>query len=116
MRASVTNQMTVPTFFKSMYNFMYNSMYGWTIVLLVFLSLAASYSKHSFPTNLVVAVIVSSALDILIKKLILKRRFKFPYSAFITGIIIGSIAQFNSSVWIVIAASITAISSKFAIR
>lgn len=104
--------MELPNFFKSMYN----SMYGWTIILLVFLSLVASYSKHSFPTNLAVAIIVSAALDILIKKLILKKRFKFPYSAIITGIIVGSIVQFSSSLWIVVTASIIAICSKFAIR
>ncbi len=92
------------------------SMYGWTILLLVFLSIVATYTKHAFPTNLVVAIIVSTALDILIKKLILKRSLGFPYSAFITGIIIGSIAQFSSPVWIVVIASIIGVCSKFVIR
>ncbi len=92
-----------------------NSMYGWVIVLLIVLVGVGSYIKHAIPINLIVAVIVCSVLDLVIK-LVLKKNLKFPASAFITGLIIGSVAQFAAPVWIVLLASVLAIGSKFVIR
>lgn len=91
------------------------SMYGWTLILLLFLSLFTSYYRQEFPTALIVAIVTASILDLAIKK-ILKKSLGFPYSAIITGIIIGSVAQFHVDLIIVVVASIIAIGSKFVIK
>jgi len=91
-------------------------MYGCAIVFLLLLALIGSYIKQAVPINLVVAVLVCCVLDLLIKKAALKRNLRFPSSAFITGLIIGSVAQFSAPVWIIIVASIVAIGSKYVIR
>jgi Na+-translocating ferredoxin:NAD+ oxidoreductase RnfD subunit len=57
-----------------------------------------------------------SALDVVIKKFFFKKDFNFPFSALITGIIIGSIAPFNSSPLVILLASVASIVSKFLIR
>lgn len=94
----------------------FQSMYVWTILLLAFLAVVASYARDAFPTNLLVAVIAAAVLDVGIKKIVLKRKISAPLSAIITGIIIGSIAPFNASPLIVIIAASLAILSKFIIR
>ena len=92
-----------------------NSMYGWVIVLLVVLAAIGSYIKQAIPLNLIVAVVVCSVLDLAIKK-VLKKSFRFSASAFITGLIIGSVAQFQAPVWVILVASVIAIGSKYVIR
>lgn len=92
-----------------------HSMYVWTIILLVFLAVVASFARSAFPINLLIAVITATALDILIKKVWLKKT-GMPFSAIISGIIIGSIAPFNAPVSVVVLASAVVILSKFLIR
>ena len=89
-----------------------NSMYGWVIVLLVVLAAIGSYIKQAIPLNLIVAVVVCSVLDLAIKK-VLKKSFRFSASAFITGLIIGSVAQFQAPVWVILVASVIAIGNLF---
>jgi Na+-translocating ferredoxin:NAD+ oxidoreductase RnfD subunit len=92
------------------------SMYLWTIFLLSFLAVTVSYKYRLFPVNLLLAILATSTLDVIIKKFLLKRDFDFPFSAIITGIIIGSIAPFNSSPLVILLASVASIVSKFLIR
>ena len=90
-------------------------MYGWTLIILLFLSIFTSVYRQEFPLGLLVAVLVSCLLDLGIKKL-LKKSLAFPYSAFITGLIIGSVAQFSAPLWVIVVASIVAIGSKHLIK
>jgi len=92
-----------------------NSMYVWTIVLLLILAIIASLSRNAFPVSLVIAILSASVFDLLLKRLY-KKPLRFPFSAAITGAIIGSIAPFTASPLIVILASLVAILSKFLIR
>lgn len=92
-----------------------NSMYGWAIITILILAGIGSYIKNAFPVNLSVAIVVCCVLDLVIKKAF-KKNLKFPASAFITGLIIGSVAQFAAPLWVVLVASVLAIGSKFVIR
>lgn len=91
-------------------------MYAWAIFLISLLAVIESILYNQIPWNLLVSVIVSCLLDVSIKKFYLKREIGFPYSATITGLIIGSVAPFNSSVLLGIVAAVIAISSKFFLR
>ncbi len=93
-----------------------NSMYVWTIVLLLFLAAAASITLKIFSWNLIIAIFVCSVFDILIKKFFLKKALSFPFSAFITGTIIGSIITFNAPLFAVLTACVFAIASKNLVR
>ena len=96
---------------------LFNSMYVWAILLLLLTAGLASRTLGILPTNLFVAIIVCAGLDILLKKFYLKRtEIKFPFSAVVTGIIIGSIISFNAPITVILLASIVAILSKFFIR
>lgn len=99
---------TLPACFKSMYVV--------TAALLLLLAAVASYNMRVFPANLLMAIASCSLLDAAISKLFLKIRFKFPASAFITGIIIGSIAPLNAPVGAVLVAAAVAIISKYVVR
>ncbi len=92
------------------------SMYPVTGFLLLLLAAVASYNLRAFPTSLVAAIAVCSALDLVVARFFLRKRLAFPSSAFITGTIIGSIAPFDSPLYVVIGASVIAIVSKYAIR
>ena len=92
-----------------------HSMYVWTIALLLLMAIIESASR-GFPTNLSIAIISAAVLDLLIKKIALKRRLTIPFSAIISGIIIGSIVPFNAPVSVVVLASALALLSKFLIR
>ena len=93
-----------------------NSMYMLAAVLLLLVAASVSYARRVFPTNLVVAITVAVIADSLLKKFYLKKELKFPYSAIISGTIIGSIAPFNTSVVVIIIAALAAMISKFFIR
>ncbi len=94
----------------------FKSMYVVAIVLLLLLAAVASYNLRTFPANLAIAVAACSVLDVLIAKFILKREFRFPYSGFISGTIIGSIAPLNASAVAILVAAGVAIGSKYVIR
>ncbi len=92
-----------------------NTMYVWTIILLTLLAFIGSLYKNMIPAGLITAVASSSIFDLL-AKIILKKRIRVPYSALITGLIIGSVAQFNSQLYVIVLASALAIGSKYAMR
>src|SRR3990167_7169267 len=95
----------------------WNNMYVWAIALLLLVAGLASKTLGILPTNLFAAIIVCAGLDVLLKKFYLKRsEIKFPYSAVVTGIIIGSIISFNAPLLVILLASVVAILSKFFIR
>ena len=94
----------------------FKSMYFWAITLLLFCAIVSSYAIHTFPTNLLVAIAACSLLDVAVKLLFLKKEPRFPASAFISGIIIGSIAPSNASVAAIFVAAAVAIASKYLIR
>ncbi len=95
----------------------WGNMYVWAIDLLLLVAILASYTLQILPTNLIAAIIVCAGLDVLLKKFYLKRpEIKFPFSAIVTGIIIGSIISFNASLVVILLASVVAILSKFFIR
>lgn len=94
----------------------FKSMYVVTIALLLLLAAVASYNLRNFPTGLVIAIAACSALDLLITGVFLKKVFRFPYSGFISGIIIGSIAPLNASAVAIFVAAAVAISSKYVLR
>lgn len=92
----------------------FRSMYYVTIAVL-FVVAAIENIGRGFPVNLVVAVVVTSVLDVMIKKLWLKRKPAIPQSAIITGLIVGSVSL-NAPIVGTVIAAILAILSKFVIR
>lgn len=92
------------------------SMYPVTGFLLLLQAAVASYNLRAFPASLVAAIASCVLLDLAIRKLFLKRELKFPSSAVITGIIIGSIAPFNAPFQAIFLASAVAVVSKYLLR
>ena len=93
------------------------SMYIVTVVLLLLLAAVASYKLRTFPGSLLIAILACSVLDLLIARFFLKRKgSKFPYSGFISGTIIGSIAPMNAPATAILVAAAIAIASKYVIR
>ncbi len=94
----------------------FNSMYVWAIVTLTIIAALASYTLSIIPTNFILAVILSCVIDIVVKKVVLKKDLKFPQSAFITGLIIGSVGLLDLNILYVVIACFVAIGSKHIIR
>lgn len=94
----------------------FSSMYPVTGFLLLLLAAVASYNLRAFPASLVAAIAACALLDLAIKKLFLRKELKFPSSAVISGIIIGSIAPLNAPVIAILAASAVAVASKYVLR
>ncbi len=90
-------------------------MYVVTIILLILLAAASSYSLGIFPYSLILAVAVAASAELLASRFYLKHRLRIPFSAIITGLIIGSIAPPNAYL-VVITASMAAILSKLFIK
>lgn len=91
-------------------------MYKTTIILLFFIIGTTSYYLHVFPFSVIVAIIACTAIEITATKLYLKKRYEIPYTAIITGMIIGCVAPSNASVLILVLASAIAVLSKIFIR
>ena len=94
----------------------FNSMYVWAIGTLIIIAALASYTLQTIPLNLILAVVLCCVIDILIKKFVLKKEIKFPQSAFISGLIIGSIGLIEFNILFVALACFIAIGSKNLIR
>ncbi|MBI2580684.1 RnfABCDGE type electron transport complex subunit D [Candidatus Woesearchaeota archaeon] len=93
------------------------SMYSVTIALLLLLAAVASYRQGAFPGSLLIAILACSILDLLVARFFLKRKeFRFPYSGFISGTIIGSIAPTNAPAAAILVAAAVAIASKYVIK
>ncbi len=91
-------------------------MYLWAVALIALLAAVSSYVLKAFPYALLFAVLLSSAIEVLIRKYYLRHPFRFPWSGLITGLIIGAVAPINSPILLIAAASIIAVSSKFLIK
>ncbi len=94
----------------------FSSMYVITIILLSFLAVVASFQQNIFPLNLVAAILTTTLVDTTLKIFYLKKQISFPYSATISGLIIGSVAPINSPVYVGMIAGLLAMLSKFFIR
>ncbi len=92
------------------------SMYLWAIALLILVVGSASYASAQFPLPLVLAVAVAVAIDAFIERMYLRRALRFPVSAVITGLIIGSVAPLNAPLPLVLFAVIIALMSKHFIK
>lgn len=90
------------------------NIYYVTLAVLLVVAVVENIGR-GFPVNLVVAVLTASVLDVVIKRLWLKRKPVMPLSAIITGLIIGSVSV-NAPILGVLVAAILAILSKFVIR
>lgn len=93
-----------------------STMHLWAVALLSILAAASSYALHVFPLGLISAVIIGGVIEALIRKLYMKHAFKIPFSGFITGLIIGSVAPINAPLLLILVASAIAICSKFFIK
>ncbi len=91
-------------------------MYIWAVVLLSALAAISSYTLHVFPFSLLFAVALAIVTEVCITKFYLKRKLSIPFSAIITGLIIGSIALQSSSFLLIAVAVIIGILSKFFIK
>lgn len=92
-------------------------MYKTTLILLTFMVIAASYFQREFPFSVIIAVIACFIFEIAADKFLSKREeFRIPYTALISGIIIGCVAPSNASVVLLVTASAIAIASKFMVR
>lgn len=93
------------------------SMYVVTIAFLLLLAAVASYKQAAFPVSLLLAILACCVLDLLIARFFLKRKqLRFPYSGFISGTIIGSIAPVNAPAAAILVAAAIAVASKYVIR
>lgn len=90
-------------------------MYVWAILLVLLLAGISSYVSNVFPFSLVVAVLVALAAELGMRAY-LKHKQRMPFSAIITGIIVGSIAPQNAPFLLVTLASLIAILSKYFIK
>ena len=90
-------------------------MYVITIALLVALAVVGAFSLGMVPVGLVVAVVACVLIEFSLVK-VGKKKFRFPLSAIITGLIIGFVAPINASVLLVIAASAIAELAKFFVK
>lgn len=91
-------------------------MYKTTILLLILIVASASYYLNQFPFSVVIAVAACALVDALVNALHHKRRFAVPYTAIITGMIIGAVAPSNAPIAVLAAASAIAVLSKHFIK
>lgn len=91
-------------------------MHAFTIILFIALISISSYSLGQIPYALIIAVISTSLLEVAVIKFYLKQSPKIPFSAIITGLIIGSVAPINAPILLVVIASVVAVLSKYLIK
>lgn len=92
------------------------AMYLWAIALLVAVAAISSYTMHTIPFPLLVAVAIAAASELFLTTFYLKRPLKIPISGVITGLIVGSVAQINAPLAAAAVAAAVAIASKIFIR
>jgi len=94
----------------------WNDVYVWVIIALSVTAIGGMVIngfEKTLPT-IVVAVLTASVLDFLIDKF--KGKTRFPYSAVISGLIVGSIVSFEDPLYIPFFASALAIISKHILK
>lgn len=92
------------------------AMYLWAIALLTLLAVVSGYTLHLFPWALISAVASAVVADILISRFHHKHKLRIPFSAIITGLIVGSVAPHNAPVALAVLASLVAILAKNFVR
>ena len=93
-----------------------SSMYVWAIALLTALVAISSYMLRIFPWNAVAAVAIAVVLDLLVARFYHRRKPTVPWTAMITGLIIGSVAPSNASMLLILLAVAVAIAARTWIR
>ena len=91
-------------------------MYVITIILFIAFVAVSSYDLGKIPYALITAIVFTSIVEVAVTKFYLKQSPKIPFSAIITGFIIGSVAPINASILLVVIASVIAILSKYFIK
>jgi len=93
-----------------------NDVYVWTVIALAIMAVAGVLVNgiRALPTVLV-AVLTASILDLAMRKL-RGKQLKFPYSAIISGLIVGSVVSFEDFLYIPLVASALAIISKHILK
>ena len=76
-------------------------MYVITIILFIVVTAISSYDLKQPPYALIVAVALTSLIEVVVTKFYLKQNAKIPFSAIITGFIIGSVAIFTIAIYVV---------------
>ena len=95
----------------------WNDVYIWVIIALSLISAASIISSgvaQSLPSVLT-AVITAIIMDVLIRKIV-NKTWKIPYSATISGLIIGSIAAFENPLYVPAFEAAVAIGSKYFLK
>lgn len=95
----------------------WNDVYVWTVIALAIVAVAGMYGngfQKTLPTILA-AVLTSSILDLVIRKL-RGKSFVIPYSALISGLIVGSIVSFEDPLYVPLIAAAIAIISKHVLK
>jgi Na+-translocating ferredoxin:NAD+ oxidoreductase RnfD subunit len=91
-------------------------MYKSAIILLIIVVGVSSYYLHEFPFSVIIAALACSVIDLAVSRIHAKRKLKIPYTAIITGIIIGSVAPSNAGIILLVLASAIAVLSKHFIK
>ena len=87
-------------------------MYTAVILLLLAISAISAYSLRQVPYALAAAVATCIITEIVITRFYHKHSFGVPYSAIITGLIIGAVAPISGPIPLVVLASLIALLSK----
>lgn len=91
-------------------------MYKITILILILVVSATSYFLHEFPFSIIISVAACTVVEFAIEGIYFKKKYRFPYAAIITGIVIGSVAASNGSLALLLSASAIAMLSRSFIR
>ncbi len=91
-------------------------MYVLTIILFTILVAISSFGFGQIPYALIAAVIFTSIAEAAIVKFYMKQGAKIPFSAMITGFIIGAVAPINAPIILVFVASMIAVASKYFVK
>jgi Na+-translocating ferredoxin:NAD+ oxidoreductase RnfD subunit len=91
-------------------------MYKSAIILLIIVVGVSSYYLREFPFSVITAALACSVIDLAVARLHAKRKLKIPYTAIITGIIIGAVAPSNAGIILLVLASAIAVLSKHFIK
>ena len=95
----------------------WNGVYVWAVIALSVVAAGGMYRngvEKTLPTILV-AVSTAAVLDVLIEKLFGKK-WAFPYSGIISGLIVGSIVSFEDPLYVPLAAAAITIVSKHILK
>lgn len=90
--------------------------YGATILTLVLLVAFTSVRRDAVPVGVLTAVATAVAVQLLVGRYYLRRAPRPPYSAVITGLLIGVVLPPSVSPWVVVGAAGLAMGSRYLVR